>query len=304
MSRGMRNKEPVSNYYEAVANDYHKQYDSARLYDISTAYPANYFRLKLLLKSFAGKGIKRAIEIGVGEGTPLVTLGKSGVDVWGLDITPEMVKKSKENMQKHGMNPDQILLGDIQDSVTYAHSIKEGQFDGLVAMGVMPHVENDEKVLENMASLVRPGGSVFVEFRNKLFSMFTFNRYTVDFIINDLLKDVNKGVKDEVARDLESRLRMDMPPVRNNVEDTDAPGYDAILSKFHNPFEVIELFERHKFKNTKLLWYHFHPGMPYLTERNSKLFREEAILLENEPSNWRGFFLCSAFVVEAVKCEQ
>jgi hypothetical protein len=41
--------------------------------------------------------------------------------------------------------------------------------------------------------------------------------------------------------------------------------------------------------------------MPYLADRMPELFREEAIRLEHESSGWRGLFLCSAFVVEAVK---
>ena len=294
------NKKSVDNHYDAAANQYHERYERDRLHDLSASYPANYFRLQLLLNSFISKRIKRVIEVGVGEGTPLTTLGKAGIDVWGFDISKEMVKKSKETMQKSEMNPDQIFWGDIQDPTTYAHALKDGQFDGLMAMGVMPHVENDDMVLKNMSTLVRPGGSVFIEFRNKLLSLFSFNRYTADFILNDLLAGVDNKVKDVVRQDLESRLRMDMPPVRDKMEDSDAPGYDAILSKFHNPFEVIEQFRKHGFNDIQLRWYHYHPSMPYLDGNMPELFRKEAIRLEHEPSNWRGYFLCSAFVVEAI----
>jgi 2-polyprenyl-3-methyl-5-hydroxy-6-metoxy-1,4-benzoquinol methylase len=293
----------VVQHYDAVADTYHRQYERAGLHDISREYPANYFRLQLLLNSFASKGIKRVIEVGVGEGTPLATLGRAGLDVWGFDISSEMVKTSQARMRESGMNSDHIFLADIQDPTTYAHVFRDGLFDGLMAMGVMPHVENDDMVLENIATLVRPGGSVFIEFRNSLFSLFTFNRYTVDFILNDLLFGVSPAVKDTVAKDLESRLRMDMPPVRAALEGSDAPGYDAVLSKFHNPFEVLDLFTRHGFERARLLWYHYHPAMPYLESRIPELFRKEAIRLEHEPSGWRGFFLCSAFVVEAVKAE-
>jgi len=286
-------------HYDAAASQYHVQYQRENLHDLSIPYPANYFRLQLLLNSFVSKNIKRVMEVGVGEGTPLSTLGKAGVDVWGFDISTEMVKKSKDTMQKNGMNPDQIFWGDIQDPTTYIHALKDGQFDGLMAMGVMPHVENDDLVLKNISSIVRPGGSVFIEFRNKLFSLFSFNRYTADFILNDLLAGVADEVKDMVRKDLESRLRMDMPPIRNKVEDSNAPGYDAILSKFHNPFEVIEQFKKHGFTNIQLRWYHYHPSMPYLAGNMPELFRNEAVRLEHEPSNWRGFFLCSAFVIEA-----
>lgn len=291
----------VRAHYDAVAERYHEQYERERLYDTSANYPANFFRLQMLLNSFVTKGLKRVIEVGVGEGTPLATLGKAGIDVWGFDISHEMVKKSKAMMEKNGMNPDQIFWGDIQDPATYIYSVREGQFDGLMAMGVMPHVEKDDMVIENMATLVRPGGSVFIEFRNKLFSLFTFNRYTFDFILDELLAGVAQEVKDEVANDLKTRLRMDMPLTRDKVDNSQAPGYDVILSKFHNPFEVIEMFKRHNFKDIELLWYHYHPAMPYLSERMPELFRKEAIRMEHEPSNWRGIFLCSAFVVEAVK---
>lgn len=294
-------KRSVSRHYDAVTANYHEQYERRHLHDLSKSYPANYFRLQLMLNAFVSRGIKRVIEVGVGEGTPLATLGNAGIEVWGFDISSEMVGKSKETMERNGMDPGKIFWGDIQDPTTYVHALKHGQFDGLMAMGVMPHVENDDMVLDNMAAMVRPGGSVFVEFRNKLFSLFTFNRHSADFILNDLLFDVNQKVKDEVARELHTRLRMDMPPVREVVEGSDVPGYDAILSRFHNPFEMSELFSRHGFGEIKLLWYHYHPAMPYLERKMPELFREEAVRLEHEPSNWRGYFLCSAFIVSAVK---
>ena len=168
-------------------------------------------------------------------------------------------------------------------------------------MGVMPHVVNDDMVLRNMAAMVRPGGSVFIEFRNTLFSLFSFNRYTLEFVLDDLLRDVGAEVKDLVRKDLSARLRVDMPPVRSTVAGQGAPGYDAILSRFHNPFEVVQLFERVGFRDVKHRFYHYHPAMPYLAGSAPVAFREEALRLEHEPSNWRGFFLCSAFVIEAVK---
>lgn len=295
------NQSAVSKHYDAVAVNYHQQYEREGLHNLSRPYPANYFRLQLLLNSFATKRLKRVIEVGVGEGTPLGTLGRAGIDIWGFDISSAMVEASRAHMRENGMDPDHIFFADIQDPTTYAQVFKDGLFDGLMAMGVMPHIANDDAVLENMATLVRPGGTVFIEFRNSLFSLFTFNRYTADFILNDLLAGVSAEVKETVAKDLESRLRMDMPPRRNKIDGSDAPGYDAILSRFHNPFEVFELFAKHGFHDAKLLWYHYHPAMPYLESGMQGLFRQEAIRLEHEASGWRGLFLCSAFVVEAVK---
>jgi len=291
----------VIKHYDESASATHELYDKEKLFDVSAPYPANYFRLQLLLNSFKSKKIQNVIEVGVGEGTPLTALGKAGMDVWGFDISKEMVKKSKENMKKNNMNQEQIFCGDIQDSATYTQVLNGMKFDGLIAMGVMPHVNNDDEVLKNMSSLVKSNGHVFIEFRNKLFSLFTCNRNTVDFILNDLLIGVSDEVKSLVRKDLESRLRVDVPPIRKKMANSSAPGYDAILSKFHNPFETIEKFKKFGFRNINVLWYHFHPAMPYLEKNIPEIFRKESINLEHDPTDWRGYFLCSAFVIEAIK---
>jgi len=290
----------VGKHYDAITQSYHEHYDREKLLS-AVQYPANYFRLQLLLNSFVEKGVKRVLEVGVGEGTPLVTLAQAGIDVSGFDISSEMVKKARENAKRAGLDPGHIFWGDIQDPITYAPCLREGLFDGVVAMGVMPHVENDEMVLTNMAACVREGGTLFVEFRNKLFSLFTFNRHTMQFILEDLLDGVDEGIRELVRKEIEPRLRMDLPPVRDRVAGKDAPGYDAILSRFHNPFQIEALFKKLGFRDIRFLWYHYHPAMPSLEPSAPGLFRREAFRLEHEGSGWRGLFLCSAFVVEATR---
>ena len=132
--------------------------------------------------------------------------------------------------------------------------------------------------------------------------MFTFNRKTVEFIVDELLVNTTSKMKERVRSDLSLKLRMDMPPMRERVQGSEAPGYDAILSKLHNPFEMVELFKSIGYDDVLLHWYHYHPAMPYLEQDSPKQFRDGAISMEHESSGWRGYFLASAFVVEAVKC--
>ena len=49
-------------------------------------------------------------------------------------------------------------------------------------------------------------------FRNQLFSLFTFNRLTKEFIVNDLLVNVGTNMKKEVEKYLDKILRIDVPP--------------------------------------------------------------------------------------------
>jgi 2-polyprenyl-3-methyl-5-hydroxy-6-metoxy-1,4-benzoquinol methylase len=292
----------VVSHYDTVAADYHLQYRRQQL-ESGAEYPANYFRLQILVNRLASLGAQRVYEVGVGEGTPLMTLAGMGIEVAGCDISEAMVQQAKMRVEQAGLPPSTVSWGDIQDSTTFAHQLRNGQFDAVVAAGVLPHVANDSLFLQNVSMLLRPGGTAFVEFRNKLFSLFTFNSKTREFIVEELLRDVDPAVKQKVAEDLEQRLAMDQPQARATVSDHDskdaAPGYDAILSKFHNPFELVDTFRRNGFVDAHIHWYHYHPAPPMLESTLGDAFRRAAFALEHDPSDWRGYFLCSAGVVEA-----
>lgn len=295
MSDNVQKQADVREYYDAVADNYFQQYQRDNL-QAGRKYPQNYYRMQWLAQKLATLGATSVFEIGVGEGTPLATLGRMGLRVAGCDISEKMVGHTKEKFEQAGLDPSHIQWGDVQDSLTLVNQVALGPFDALFAFGVMPHVEKDNVALNNMKMFVRKGGRVFIEFRNKLFSLFTFNRYTKEFILDDLLADVASDVKDVIAAELDKRLAVDLPKKRM----VDGVSYDEIRAKFHNPFEVLEMFEREGFRDPKLFWYHFHAGMPMLEEGMKQRFWEEASKLElNGTAWWRGLFLCSAFVVEA-----
>jgi 2-polyprenyl-3-methyl-5-hydroxy-6-metoxy-1,4-benzoquinol methylase len=297
MARKQSGRGSVGAHYDAVAADYHKQYQRENLRSLDS-YPANYFRLQILINRLATSGLRRVYEIGVGEGTPLASIARMGFEVAGCDIAEAMVAKARKTFQRHGLSSDLVQWGDVEDAGTLGPALESGRFDAVIAAGVLPHVRSDELFLDNVKMLLRPGGKAMIEFRNQLFSLFTFNRYTKEFILGELLRGVGSEVKQAVAVELDRRLATDQPPLRTTVAGK-APGYDAILSRFHNPFELVETFRRAGFTNTRLHWYHYHPAMPMLERGIGAAFREEAMRLEHEPSGWRGYFLCSAGLVEA-----
>lgn len=288
-------KRDVKEYYNAIADNYFQQYLLDNLKS-GRKYPQNYYRMQWLVQRLGELGVKSVFEVGVGEGTPIATIAQMGISVAGCDVSERMVEHTQIKFVKIGLEPSLVRLADIQDILTMDQQLRLGPFDALFAFGVMPHVDNDKIVLKNMKMFVKKGGRVFIEFRNKLFSLFTLNRNTKDFILDDLLAGVAEDVKAVVARDLEKRLALEHP----KKQMTGDVSYCDIKAKFHNPFEVIELFEHEGFRNPKLFWYHFHSGMPMLEGEMKKRFWEEASKMElNCNSSWRGYFLCSAFVVEA-----
>ena len=108
-------------------------------------------------------------------------------------------------------------------------------------------------------------------------------------------------MKAHLAQELDKRLAVDMPPIRTIGADGKAPGYDVILSKFHNPFELTEVMQSCGFKDAKIHWYHYHPAPPMLEKALGPAFRKAAMALESTRDRGAVTSSCSAGVIEAAE---
>lgn len=288
----------VSTYYDENAAGYTDQYDPAKIWS-NQEYPANLFRLQLVERLIEAAGSSSVYEVGVGEATPLSTIGARGITVAGCDLSQEMVKVARQNMRSRGLSEEAISWIDVQDDdAMLSEQRKRGHFDTVMALGVIPHVPDDEAFVSTMSSFLRPGGQLLLQFRNSLFSMFTFNRLTKEFILDELLIGVPDEIREIVELDLDKRLAVELPPKRTSPTGN---GYDEILSRFHNPFELANVVRDAGFTDIRYHWYNYHPAYPMLASQiDARDFREAQVALEHEGS-WRGMFLCSAGLIEATK---
>jgi len=288
----------VASHYDGSASTYSDQYNEDKIWT-NEEYPANFFRLKLVRRILADAGVTSLYEHGVGDATPLVTIAGDGIRVAGNDVSPEMVKFARANMAEHGLDPGSINLLDVQshDAID-AECKRAGSFEAVMALGVIPHVEDDRWFVDSMDKFLEPGGRLLLQFRNSMFSMFTFNRLTKEFVMDELLPDVPESIREIVSADLDQRLAVDKPPKRTRPT---GDGYDEILSKFHNPFELSEIVKSFGYKVLQFHWYNYHPAYPMLAGSiDPKVYRQAQMDLEGDTS-WRGMFLCSAGLIEAVK---
>ena len=289
----------VMKHYDGSAPTYHEQYDPDLLW-ANAEYPANLFRLQLVARLLQEAGARSVYELGTGEATPMIKLHRAlGIDVAGSDLSPEMVRLGKENLERHGLDPGLLSHVDAQDvAAVRAERSLRGESDAVIALGVIPHVTDDAAFVRSMSLFCRPGGTLLLQFRNSMFSMFTFNRLTKEFILDELMAPVPQEFKDAVAADLDTRLAVDLPPVRRR---DDGYGYDEVLSRFHNPFELADVVRAEGYTDVRFHWYNYHPTYPMLRGQfEDRAYREAQMALEQE-GTWRGMFLCSAGVIEATR---
>lgn len=289
----------VTKHYDGSAPSYHEQYDPDLLW-ANAEYPANLFRLQLVARLLQEAGARSVYDLGAGEATPMIKLHRAlGMDVAGSDLSPEMVRLGRENLERHGLDAGLISHVDAQDEAAVrAERSLRGESDAVIALGVIPHVTDDAAFVRSMSWFCRPGGTLLLQFRNSMFSMFTLNRLTKEFILDELLAPVPQEFKDAVAADLDTRLAVDMPPVRRR---DDGYGYDEVLSRFHNPFELADVVRAEGYTDVRFHWYNYHPTYPMIRGQfEDRAYREAQMALEQE-GTWRGMFLCSAGVIEATR---
>lgn len=297
----------VHEYYQSTVDHYADQYSPSY-----QGYPANLKRLDTLVRRARELKIKTLLDCGCGEGTPISRLHEeAGVDVWGFDFSDKMARASRAKLEAKGL-PGRVWTGDITQASSFnpAGIKRPAAFDASLAAGVFPHLTEDQQAaaLRNMAAAVRPGGRVFVEFRNELFALFTLNRhshelFTEKLIGADRIKTAHPEFQkeiDEAAAALRKFFRTDLPVDRPSP--ASAPSsIDGIFCQFKNPFECPALFKAAGLRIEVFHFYHFHALPPMMEPQFPQLFRAASLEMEKDPNGWRGHFMASAFVVESCK---
>jgi len=287
--------------YSTWASTYHRDY-----YASDRAYPPVHQRLVRDL--IAASGAKTLIDAGCGPASMLRSLADLGADLYGFDLTPEMVAEARAVMSGHAVPPDHIWEGSVTDPAAFRGPSTPDAFDAALLIGVLPHVsEADEpSVLRNLHGALTPGGLVAVEARNQLFGLFTANRYTFEFLADDLVRAgdlrrrsaIDPAVLDGVLDEMRRHVRMDLPPVRHGHQGE--PGYDEVLSRTHNPFVLRQRLEAAGFRDLRVLFYHYHCLPPMFEAAMPDAYRALSVELE-DPHDWRGHFMASAFIVAGTK---
>lgn len=255
------------------------------------AYPANHFAFRHVLAAVPPAPGQSLVEIGVGAGGAIPLFAGSGFAFAGIDRDPSCVERSRTALEAAGQDPERIIEADLERPDSLRALDGAGAFDVLIAMGVLPHAVSVREAMESAMSLVRPGGHVFLEFRNALFSLVTFNRYTQEFICDRLLADASREVRDAVDAELGERLNLAIPRGEIHPE------------AFHVPFEIVDLAHEVGLSDPRVIPFHFHAGMPAIEAQVAQSFRLDSVQLEDDRSGWKGLFLASAFLLHGQRPE-
>ena len=99
----------------------------------------------------------RVLEVGVGTGLALPLYGP-GVEVTGIDFSEEMLAKAEAKVAELGLS----RVAALRQMDARALDFPDAAFDGVAAMHILSVVPEPERVMAEIARVLKPGGMVVV----------------------------------------------------------------------------------------------------------------------------------------------
>lgn len=109
-------------------------------------------------KNFGGK---KVLDIGCGNGYVLSKYAKEGAEVYGIDITETSIDLCNKRFEYLSLN------GNFQVANAEELPFSNNSFDCVCSMGVLHHVPDTEKAVNEIHRVLKPGGRIILMFYYK-----------------------------------------------------------------------------------------------------------------------------------------
>ena len=273
---------------EYSVQEYSDMYKKLRL-DIR--YPANVKREQIFVKLLKKYKPKKIIDAGCGTGMPLIDIKKKGFNIIGYDKAKNMVVEAKENLKKNKLPTNLVFYDDFENPKT----IKNNSADCILGMGAFYYSKNVNKTLINQKKKLKKNGRLIFSLRNRLFDLITLNNYTKKFL-HEIYE--TKSLKKEWQNKFKNLTKNFSDRKKSRFKNIDEDGVYSHIP--HNPLTINAEMEKIGLLVEGMYFYHFHALPPVFENYDELYYRKVSWKIEN-PLDWRGFFLASAFIVDCKK---
>jgi 2-polyprenyl-3-methyl-5-hydroxy-6-metoxy-1,4-benzoquinol methylase len=103
------------------------------------------------IKAYCAEAPK-VLEVGCGGARSSLFLARRGVDVTCADFAPEALRLAKQNFSHFGAKGTFV-----QDDILNT-KLEKGSYDCVMSFGLLEHFEEIDPIIQNMGSLLKPGG--------------------------------------------------------------------------------------------------------------------------------------------------
>lgn len=129
-----------------------------------------------------GPGAK-VLDVGCGTGDYTFLLARRGLDMTGVDLSPNSIKSARQKAAKLDLNQIPFLTSDGE----LLREIPGDSFDGVISFSALRYVPDLSSALKAIRRVLKPGGKAVLDFPNRHCPWFKLlkNRFGVETHIHD-----------------------------------------------------------------------------------------------------------------------
>jgi 2-polyprenyl-6-hydroxyphenyl methylase/3-demethylubiquinone-9 3-methyltransferase len=130
--------------------------------EFKTLHDINPLRLQWIERHCGGLQGKRALDVGCGGGLLSEAMANAGAEVTGIDLAGSSLRTARLHLLESGLEVDyrQVPVEELAEECP-------GTFDVVSCMEMLEHVPDPASVVRACASLVKPGGELFLSTINR-----------------------------------------------------------------------------------------------------------------------------------------
>ncbi len=240
------------------------------------------------------------LDVGCGTGELVIDACKQDISAVGIDFAQEMIDICEENAKKESCAGYKFLCSSIFDS-----PLEANKYDVIAANGFIEYIPYDKfyKFLEICFNALTENGSLVLSSRNRLFNIFSLNKFTqreIDDSNFSLL--MKESLKITNLKDLKELFELESAPLQK--EDTVHPktGINVSTRYQFTPLQLMNILKSKGFETEQISPIHIHGVLPSFKDKHPKVHAGIANLLQTYEDDLSLVPNASSFMIHARKC--
>lgn len=220
-----------------------------------------------------------ALDVGCGTGDLVCELAKKGIDAIGIDFAKEMIDAAKENAKRLSLEKAKFECYSIFD-----YYLEPSKYDVISANGFIEYISYKElaKFLDISLKTLKSGGSLILGSRNRLFNIFSLNKFTeeeisennINLLLLEAIQIVNSG-------DIKELIGLKTASLQKEEKKHQQTGIKVTTRYQFTPVQLINMLNNKGFELVEVFPIHIHGVLPKFKDKYSKIHGNISNLLQS-----------------------
>ncbi|AZR74365.1 hypothetical protein BBF96_13790 [Anoxybacter fermentans] len=225
------------------------------------------------------KNTERVLDVGCGTGDLVCEIAKKGINAIGVDFSKEMIDIAKNEAKKLQLEKAKFVCCSIFD-----FHFELDEYDVISANGFIEYISYEEldKLLDISLKALKPGGSLVLGSRNRLFNIFSLNKFTQEEIDEgNIIALLMEAIQIVNSNDINSLIGLKTAPLQKADKEHPQTGIKVSTRYQFTPVQLINMLKDKGFEPIEIFPIHIHGVVPKFKDKYPTIYGNISNLLQN-----------------------